>query len=105
MENYVTYESQFLTEMLGKGIPPERGRTKNGTESFQVYLWNKFIHRILPYLLTFSKSASHIIWASTRENLSFVFANNKGADQLAHLRSLISTFVIHLLESIIYELA
>ena len=29
------------------------------------------------------------------------FANNKGADQCAHLHSLISTFVIRLLESII----
>ena len=42
------------------------------------------------------------IWASTQENLSFGFANNKGADQPAHPRSLISTFVIHLLESTIY---
>ena len=29
------------------------------------------------------------------------FANNKGADQLAHPCSLISAFVIHLLESVI----
>ena len=29
------------------------------------------------------------------------FANNKGADQPAHVHSLISTFVLHLLESII----
>ena len=36
------------------------------------------------------------IWASTRENLSSVFANNKGADQPAHPRSLISAFVIRL---------
>ena len=33
------------------------------------------------------------------------FANNKGADQPAHLRSLISTFVVHLLESTISRLA
>ena len=32
------------------------------------------------------------------------FVNNKGADQPAHLRSLISAFVIHLLESIICRL-
>ena len=31
------------------------------------------------------------------------FLNNKGADQPAHLRRLISAFVIHLLESIIAE--
>ena len=29
------------------------------------------------------------------------YANNKGADQTAHLRSLISTFVVHCLDSII----
>ena len=36
----------------------------------------------------------HITLASSRVNLSLVFANNKGADQPAHQRSLISTFVI-----------
>ena len=33
------------------------------------------------------------------------FANNKGAEQTAHPRSLISAFVINILESIISELA
>ena len=33
------------------------------------------------------------------------YANNKGADQPAHLRSLISTFVVHCLDSIIPILA
>ena len=33
------------------------------------------------------------------------FSNNKGTDQPAHPRSLISAFVIHLLESIITRLA
>ena len=32
-------------------------------------------------------------------------ANNKGADQLAHPRSLISAFAIHLLNRIIFKLA
>ena len=42
------------------------------------------------------------IWAVTRENLCLRwFANNKGADQPAHPRNLISSFVIHVLESII----
>ena len=40
-----------------------------------------------------------------RENLSLVFANNKGADQPAHPRSLLSTFVIGILKSIISKLA
>ena len=34
------------------------------------------------------------IWVSMQENLSSVFANNKGADKPAHLRSLNSAFVI-----------
>ena len=44
-------------------------------------------------------------WASSRENLSSGFANNTGADQPAHPRSLISAFVIRFLESTIYKLA
>ena len=47
----------------------------------------------------------HIKWALTQENLSSVFVNNKGADQPAHPRSLISASVIHILESIISGLA
>ena len=42
--------------------------------------------------------------ASTCENLSSVFANNKGADQTVHPHSLISSYsapVIHLLECVI----
>ena len=45
------------------------------------------------------------IWASTPENLPSEFANNKSTNQPAHLRSLISAFVIRLLESIISKLA
>ena len=37
-----------------------------------------------------------------RENLTLLYANNKGGDQHAHLSSLISAFVICCLESIIY---
>ena len=44
---------------------------------------------------------NQIIWASSRETLSLGVVNNKGANQPAHLRSLISAFVIRLLESII----
>ena len=46
-----------------------------------------------------------IIWASTPENLSSGLANNKGADQPAHPRSLISAFVICFLESMISNFA
>ena len=36
-----------------------------------------------------------------RENLFMPYANNKGADQTAHLRNLISAFVVRCLDSII----
>ena len=45
------------------------------------------------------------ICASTRENLSSGLANNTGADQPAHPRSLISAFVIRFLKSVISKLA
>ena len=41
--------------------------------------------------------------AGSCENVSYV--NNKGADQPAHPRSLISTFVVHCLDSMICILA
>ena len=44
-------------------------------------------------------------WALMQDNLSLGFANNKDTDQPAHPCSLISAFVICLLESIIYRLA
>ena len=36
----------------------------------------------------------------TQENLSAGFGNNKGADHFAHLLCLISTFIIHSVESV-----
>ena len=46
-------------------------------------------------------------WASIarRESLTFVHANNKGAGLSSYPRSLISAFIVRLLESIISELA
>ena len=41
----------------------------------------------------------------TGETLTLLHAKNKGADQLAHLRRLICTFVIHFLDSRIPTLA
>ena len=41
------------------------------------------------------------IWATSWENLFMPYANNKGADQPAHPRSLISAFVVRCLDSII----
>ena len=40
-------------------------------------------------------------WASSRENLTLLHANNEGADQPAHSHNLISTSFIRLLESVI----
>ena len=45
------------------------------------------------------------IWALTRETCLRGFANNTGADQPAHRRSLISAFVTPFVESIICKLA
>ena len=50
-------------------------------------------------------SMPNVIWASTRGMLSLGVVNNTGADQPAHPRSLISAFVIRLLEGTIYKLA
>ena len=44
-------------------------------------------------------------WASSRENLTLLYANNTGADQPVHPRILVSTFVIRLLEIMISTLA
>ena len=42
-----------------------------------------------------------IIWATSRENLTLLHADNKGTDQSVHVHSLISTFVIHSLQSML----
>ena len=46
---------------------------------------------------------TRLIWARSWENVSY--ENNKGVDQPAHPRSLISTFVVRCLESMIHILA
>ena len=45
------------------------------------------------------------IWARSCEMCLMTYANNKGADQPAHPRSLISTFVVRCLDSMIRILA
>ena len=61
---------------------------------------------LVNYLLySYYKSCIGIIWALPQENLILSQANNKGADQPAHVRSLISAFVVHFLKSIIAKLA
>ena len=49
----------------------------------------------------FANFVCHCRWATSWENLFLPYANNKGADQPAHPRSLISAFVICCLDSII----
>ena len=45
------------------------------------------------------------IWALSQENLTLLHANNKVVDQPLHPGSLVSTFFINLLKSIISKLA
>ena len=45
------------------------------------------------------------IWASSRENLTSGFVNKKGTDRIVHPYSLISAFVICLLNGVISKLA
>ena len=52
------------------------------------------------------KFLSHLKkWASSRENLFLSYANNEGADQPVHPRSLINTFVVRLMERSLTALA
>ena len=67
--------------------------------------------KVGPTLTKLSGSAHALVFAnnvrhtSRAEILALVFANNKGSYHPAHSGSLISTFVIRLLESIKFELA
>ena len=81
-----------------------------------IYTVFKFGYRILKkmyghcVLINLYKSLSralykHIIGPQRVKNCLWGFANNTGADQPAHPRSLISAFVIRYLESIVVKLA
>ena len=78
------------------------------------FTYNMMYYRISKNekILFFGKKISQVWavtlnWASiaTRESLTFVHANNKGAGLSSYPRSLISAFIVRLLESIISELA
>ena len=56
------------------------------------------LHENLVSLLSINFIAN--IWAMSWENLLMPYANNKGADQPAHSRSLNSTFIVHCLDFI-----
>ena len=53
----------------------------------------------------YKQNKHHLYGARCKKTCFLWFANNKGADQPVHLRSLISAFVICILESIISRLA
>ena len=74
------------------------------------YLWYAKINRILPVIMKcipkmLGANYASYNWATSRENLFYPYANNKGAEQPAHPRSLISTFVIRYSDSMIPILA
>ena len=75
--------------------------------AWKVWAWSivkkyKFYHitYISQYPL-FQKSQNSTILATSWENLFMPYVNNKYVDQPAQSRSLISTFVVHCLDSII----
>ena len=59
----------------------------------------------LRWFFFYNPGSTTVKWARHEKTCLQAFANNTGADQPAHLRSLISTFVIPFLESIICKLA
>ena len=98
--------SKSLYHCLMLVKPRKRGEDQHITNILFILLFGIVFKRIsnlfcLCNVKGFHKLSVHayIIWASTPENQSL--GVNKGADQTAHLRSLISAFVIHLLERII----
>ena len=61
----------------------------------------KNLHRILPsHEKLYRWKLSNTSWPGHANMCLMPYANNKGAGQLAHPRSLISTFVVHCLDSI-----
>ena len=64
-----------------------------------------FVGFVTLWLISLYLYYLYIIWVMSWENLFMPYANNKGADQLAHPHSLISTFVVHCLYSLIPILA
>ena len=62
-----------------------------------------FIYTLLHYFLNLQTDI--LIWPGHAKMCLMAYANNKGADQPAHTRSLISTFVVRCLDSMICILA
>ena len=60
--------------------------------------WN-FERRAI--IVAFLRYLPYLINTESLENMFMPYANNKGKDHPAHLRSLISAFVVHCLDMII----
>ena len=65
---------------------------------------NRFSQSVAQLWVSFHVMTTLYLGLDARKPVGW-FANNKGTDQSAHPRSLISAFVIHFLESIISKLA
>ena len=52
--------------------------------------------------ILFMPYCDSIYWSGHAKTCLMPYANNKGADQPAHSRSLISTFIVRCLDSIVY---
>ena len=59
---------------------------------------SKIYGKVWELFENYSLESKNVIWATSWENLFVAYANNKGADQAAHPRSLISAFVVRWLD-------
>ena len=66
-----------------------------------LFAWQHFLFDVFLLLLLVSEEGCYLWLATSWENLFMPYANNKGADQPAHPRSLISFFVVRCLGCII----
>ena len=71
-----------------------------------VPIWIGLVKNVLCVLIRIASLTEAILmgtdkWVSSWENLLMPYGISKGADQPAHLRSLISPFVVHCLDNII----
>ena len=83
--DYVKPDLICGTESWLRGIQPGKEPSKNAIKSIEVFPEDYFIHRNEP---------------GHEKTCIMSYANNKGADQPAHPRSLISAFVVRCLDSV-----
>ena len=76
------------------------------TSCFGILFFKRFLSSVFPFFFPRQvykteqvKFQSYQKWASLWDNLFLPYANNKGADQPAHPRSLISAFVVRCLDN------